>query len=157
MALLTRLRTQDEKDPSGLPGLMTLAVAVGFLGAGVLGMLLTGFDPDRERFVLWVFRVNLLHNVVHLLFGLLGLAWWRSLTNARLYGLVLLAGYGVVLLWGLIFVNYDNTEPNALALNSGDNVLHLALVVAGALIWRWQVPGSNEARREAEDTYRPQR
>ncbi|WP_165865635.1 DUF4383 domain-containing protein [Vallicoccus soli] len=157
MALLTRLRTQDETDPSGLPGLLTLAVGAGFLAVGVLGLVLTGFDPDRERWVLWLFRVNLLHNVVHLLFGVLGLLMWRSLTNARLYGLVLLVGYGAVLVWGLVFANYEDTGPNALALNSWDNVLHLLLVVAGALIWRWQVPASNEARRPAEDEYRPQR
>lgn len=61
-----------------------------FLLIGLLGLFTPGgmgmeSDPQRAPHLLGLFPVNLLHNVVHLLFGVWGLAAARSWSGARAY------------------------------------------------------------------------
>jgi hypothetical protein len=60
-----------------------------FLLVGVLGFLASGMsmesDPALAPRLLGLFPVNALHNVVHLLFGVWGLAASRTSSGAELY------------------------------------------------------------------------
>lgn len=112
------------------------AAAVGavFLLVGILGfipgittnysdMTFAGHRSDAK--LLGIFEVSVLHNIVHLLFGLAGLALARAWDTARLY---LLAGgviYLVLWLYGLL-VDKD-TSANFVPVNSADDWLHLVL------------------------------
>jgi hypothetical protein len=96
-----------------VPGLTTDYGTMGAAGHGSMAMLLG------------IFQVSVLHNVVHLLFGVVGLAMSRTAAGARTY----LVGGGVIylVLWlyGLLI---DQSSPaNFVPVNTADNWLHLLL------------------------------
>lgn len=113
-----------------------LAVGLVFLVVGVLGFIpgiTTDYDMlsfaghHSEAKLLGVFNVSVVHNFVHLLFGLLGVALHLTFNGARGY----LIGGGVVYLllfvYGLL-VDHDSAA-NFVPLNSADNWLHLVLAI----------------------------
>jgi hypothetical protein len=111
-----------------------LAVSVVFLLVGLLGfipgvttdygsMAFAGHHSDAH--LLGVFQVSILHNIVHLLFGALGLAMARTVPNARLYLIGGGAIYLVLWLYGLV-VGQDS-GANFVPVNSADDWLHLVL------------------------------
>lgn len=114
----------------------TLVVAATFLLVGVLGFIpglttdyesLDWWGHDSEAMLLGIFQVSVLHNVVHLLFGIAGLASLGSDRAARTY---LLAGGSIYLLlwlWGLFLS--DDHEGNVVPLNNADDWLHFALAI----------------------------
>ncbi|WP_406072240.1 DUF4383 domain-containing protein [Micromonospora sp. NBC_01638] len=117
--------------------LVALVVAGAFLLIGVLGFI-PGITTDygELRFaghhsgarLLGLFQVSILHNAVHLLFGLAGLVLSRSVAGARLF----LAGGGAIYLalwlYGLAIEAIDpEGRANILPVNDADNWLHLAL------------------------------
>ena len=118
-------------------GIVFLAVGIlGFVpgvnqmhGADTHGGTLTVTGPGHGN-LLGLFHVNVLHNVVHLLFGVTGLVLARTVTGARGF----LVGGGVVylVLWiyGLI-VDHDSAA-NFVPVNGADNWLHLLLGVGMA-------------------------
>ena len=80
---------------------LALVFGVVFLAAGVLGFIpgittnlgdikFAGNDSPSE--LLGIFQVSILHNIVHLLFGIAGIALSRSWESARTY----LLGSGVI-------------------------------------------------------------
>lgn len=75
--------------------------------------------------LLGIFGVNWLHNIVHLLFGIAGLAMAKTHSQARVY----LTGGGVIylVLWVYGMAIDLTSSANFVALNSADNWLHLAL------------------------------
>ncbi|MFC4019855.1 DUF4383 domain-containing protein [Micromonospora sp. GCM10011542] len=117
--------------------LATLAVAGVFLLIGILGFIpgiTTDYDQlsfaghHSEADLLGLFQVSILHNALHLLFGLAGLVMARSLAGSRLY----LAGGGALYLglwlYGLAVEAVDeDSVVNLLPINNADNWLHLAL------------------------------
>jgi hypothetical protein len=122
-------------------------VAIVFLAVGVLGFV-PGITTDYSSMgaagtgsmamLLGVFQVSVLHNIVHLLFGVVGLALSRTASGARNF---LIGGgivYAVLFLYGL-FVPMGS-QANFVPLNSADNWLHLLLAVGmvglGVLIGR---------------------
>ena len=114
---------------------LALLVGLAFLAAGVAGFFVTGFDGwiDRDTGqTLLGLEVNPLHNVVHLVIGLAGLALWWTLSGARTFGLLLFLGYGAAFVYGLFAV--DNTDLNILSLNTADNWFHLSSAVVGLVI-----------------------
>lgn len=117
---------------------LALIIGAVYTLVGIAGFFVTGFDgfaaPEGE--LLLGFEVNPLHNIVHLIIGLAGLALSNRLDRARLYGWLLAAGYGLTFLYGLFVANSD--EPgNFLALNTADNWLHLVSALAGLAIALW--------------------
>ena len=124
--------------------LQTVALLFGivFLLVGILGFI-PGITSDApgdfagdgsEAKLLGIFQTSILHNIVHLLFGLAGLALARTWDGARLF----LIGGGVVYLalWVLGLVGGAEWVP----VNDSDNWLHFVLGVtmvgAGFLLSR---------------------
>lgn len=112
-------------------------VLVGLLGFAVTsGVGLAAVEGEK----LIVFEVNPLHNVVHLLVGVLLLLGSRSVASARAVNTTV---GGVYLLVGLLGLFLVGTSFDILALNGADNVLHLA---SAALLL---VVGLSQDRRPA--------
>ncbi|MEU8301658.1 DUF4383 domain-containing protein [Micromonospora sp. NPDC048909] len=110
------------------------AVAVLFLLIGLLGFLpgvTSGYGDLRfaghhsGAMLFGAFQVSVLHNLVHLLFGVVGLAMARTVTNARTYLVGGGAIYLVLWLYGLVVDR--GSGANFLPLNDADNWLHLGL------------------------------
>lgn len=130
-------------------------VAVVFLLVGIAGFipgLTTGYDGmtfaghESTAMLLGVFHVSILHNIVHLLFGIVGLAMARTAPGAVNY----LIGGGVVyaLLW-LYGLLVDHESPaNFVPVNGADNWLHLGLAI-GMLGLGFALRGSASRRRTA--------
>jgi hypothetical protein len=129
--------------------LLALAIGVVYTLVGIAGFFVTGFDnfaAETDKTLLG-FEVNPLHNIVHLVIGLAGLALWRRLDTARTYGWLLAAGYGLAFLYGLFAVG--NRDINFLSLNGADNILHLVSALAGVAIALW--PAERTARGNIAD------
>lgn len=105
---------------------VALVYGVVFLVVGVLGFI-PGITVGGE-YLLGIFGVNALHNVIHLLFGVLGIA--AALTGwSRPY----LQGVGVIYLLLVVlgfipglYVGHDMLL-DLVHINLADNLLHLAL------------------------------
>ncbi|MFF5635830.1 DUF4383 domain-containing protein [Streptomyces sp. NPDC012825] len=124
-----------------------LAVGAVFLLVGVLGFVpgvTTHYDTmefaahHSEAKLLGVFQVSVLHNIVHLLFGVAGLALARSVGTARNYLVVGGAVYLVLWLYGML-VDHDSAA-NFVPVNTADNWLHfflgIGMIALGFLLGR---------------------
>lgn len=114
--------------------LASAAVAAVFVLVGVLGFI-PGITTDYDRMefaghmseaeLLGLFQVSILHNIVHLLFGAVGLAVGRTAVGARVFLIGGGAIYLVLWIYGLVV---DKTsDANFVPLNSADDWLHLGL------------------------------
>jgi hypothetical protein len=132
-------------------------VSVVFIAVGVLGFIpgiTTDFDTitfaghDSDAMLLGIFQVSVLHNIVHLLFGVVGLALARTATGARNF----LIGGGLVylLLWVYGLVVDESSDANFVPLNDADDWLHLVLaagmILLGLLLGR-SLPARNRSVR----------
>jgi hypothetical protein len=116
----------------------TLAMVVGavFLLVGILGFvpgITTNYDSlefaghQSDAKLIGIFEVSVLHNIVHLLFGVAGLALARRGITAAYY---LIGGgivYFVVWIYGLVVG--EESKANFVPLNTADNWLHFLLAV----------------------------
>ena len=84
--------------------------------------------PASDALLLGVFQVSILHNIVHLLFGVAGLLMGRTPGQARAYLLYGGAIYLVLWLYGLLIGH--ETAANFVPVNTADNWLHFLLGVA---------------------------
>jgi arginine exporter protein ArgO len=138
------MRATDDPAPGAPGGLdsmsavqkATIAVAAVFVVIGVLGFIpgvttnydqLDWFGPESEALLLGVFQVSILHNLVHLGFGVLGVAAARAMSSSRMFLIGGGALYAVLWLYGLV-VDKDS-EANFVPLNTADDWLHLVLAV----------------------------
>jgi len=136
-------------ETAGRTTVQKAAFAVGavFLLVGILGFIpgittdydqLTFASHESQAKLLGIFQVSILHNVVHLLFGIAGLAMSRAWASARTY----LVGGGVVylVLWLYGLIIDQESAANFVPVNSADNWLHLLLgigmVAVGVLLGR---------------------
>jgi hypothetical protein len=116
--------------------LRTAAAVVGavFLLVGVLGFIpgITSSYSDlgfaghtSNAKLLGIFQVSVLHNIVHLLFGIAGLALSRTRDGARTF----LVGGGVIylVLWLYGLVVGQQSSANFVPVNTADDWLHFVL------------------------------
>jgi hypothetical protein len=113
------------------------AVAIAFLGVGVLGFIpgiTTGYGSmefaghESEAMLLGIFQVSILHNIVHLLFGAVGLMMARTASGARTFLIGGGAVYLVLWLYGLLIGKEG--AANFVPLNAADDWLHFVLGAA---------------------------
>ncbi len=115
---------------SSVNRLLGYVLGIVFLLIGALGFTVTGGVgfAEQDGNTLLGFEVNPLHNIVHLLVGVvLLLGATRGVAAARAANTAI---GGTYLLVGIIGLFILNSEANILALNSADNVLHLVSAVA---------------------------
>ena len=118
--------------------LRTAAMVVGavFLLVGVLGFIpgiTTDYDTivfaghESEALLIGVFQVSILHNIVHLIFGLAGVLMARTASGARTY----LVGGGVIylVLWVYGLLVGEMSSANFVPVNTADDWLHFVLGV----------------------------
>ncbi len=111
-----------------------LLVGIVFLAVGVLGFVpgittsygdMNFIGEGSEAKLLGLFQVNVVHNIVHLLFGIVGIALTRTWGGARTF---LIGGgivYGVLWIYGVVIDL--GSEANFVSINTADNWLHLGL------------------------------
>jgi hypothetical protein len=118
----------------------SMVVGAVFLLVGVLGFIpgiTTNYDSlglathHSEALLFGVFQVSVMHNLVHLAFGIVGVVAGRSPRASR--GFLIIGGivYLVLFLYGLIVPM--NSAANFVPVNTADNVLH-AVLGAGMIV-----------------------
>ena len=125
---------------------VAMLVGLVFLLVGILGFIpgitsnyddlkFAGHNSDAQ--LLGIFDTSILHNIVHLLFGVAGLALARTWDGARSF---LIGGfiYLVLFVYGAIW--HGEKGSNWIPMNWADNILHLALgagmIVLGFVLGR---------------------
>jgi hypothetical protein len=127
-----------------------LVVGVVFLLVGIAGFIpgltthldmLTWAGHHSGSQLFGVFAVSVLHNLVHLAFGVVGILAARHFRHSRAYLIGGGAIYAVLWLYGLV-IDRD-AAANFVPLNDADNWLHLGLAVGmialGALLGRYAI------------------
>jgi hypothetical protein len=108
---------------AGVFGVIFIVVALlGFITPGGMAMAMA---PDTGL-LLGVFQVNLLHNIVHLLFGVWGLAAARSWGGSKSYFTIAGAIYAVLTCVGFLSPSGFGLVP----LGGNDIWLHAVLAIA---------------------------
>ena len=115
---------------------IAMLVGVVFLLVGILGFIpgitdnagdikFSGNESEAE--LLGIFQTSILHNIVHILFGIAGLAMARTWDGARTF----LIGGGVIylVLWIYGLVVSTDSGSNFVPMNDADDWLHFALGV----------------------------
>lgn len=111
-------------------------VGATFILVGILGFIpgittnydeLTTFDHEGAK-LLGIFGVNIIENIVHILFGVVGIMMSRTWSGARTF----LIGGGLiyVVLWLFGLVIDKDSSANFMGLNSESDWLHLVLGIA---------------------------
>lgn len=104
---------------------VAMVFGVVFLLVGILGFI-PGATPDHE--LLGIFHVDTVHNIVHLLSGLLALG--LASMGAK-YGKTYLVGFGAVYaLVAVVGLVQGDTVLGLFDVNAADNLLHVVLAVA---------------------------
>ena len=144
MVTSTTTPTRSRRTP--VEGAATVVGAV-FLLVGILGFVpgittdygqMTFAGHDSGAMLLGLFMVSILHNVVHLLFGVAGLAMGRTYDGAKSF----LIGGGIIylVLWLYGVVVDHHSGANFVPVNNADDWLHLLLglgmVVLGVVLTR---------------------
>jgi hypothetical protein len=113
----------------------TVAAAV-FLVVGIAGFIpgiTTDYDSmkfaghESMAMLLGIFCVSILHNIVHLLFGIVGFVLARTPGGAVQYLIGSGVIYAVLWLYGLL-IDQDSAA-NFVPINTADNWLHFVLAV----------------------------
>jgi hypothetical protein len=145
------------KDRSTVQSAALLAGIV-FLVVGILGFVpgvtthygdLSFAGHGSGAKLLGIFQTSILHNIVHLLFGLVGIAMARSWEGARTF----LIGGGVVYLVLFVYglLAHGDSSANFIPVNSADNVLHVAfgvtMIALGVTLGRKLIPTDRTATR----------
>lgn len=136
----------------------TVALAVGilFLVVGILGFVpgittntgdLASHGHHSEAMLLGIFQVSVLHNVVHIVFGIVGIA---ASVATRFVPAYLIGGgvvYAILTVFGLV-VDQDS-DANFVPLNTADNWLHAFLTVGmiGLGVWIARLLGRTPGER----------
>jgi hypothetical protein len=117
--------------------ILALVVGATFLLVGILGFIpgitthysdMKFASHDSDSKLLGLFQVSILHNIVHILFGLAGLYLWRTMSGAQTF----LIGGGIIYIALGIYGSAveHGSDANFVPVNGADNVLHLVLGAA---------------------------
>ena len=118
-----------------------LVLGIVFLIVGIAGFVPGMTVPHEHPDVtvksglgleLSLFPVNVLHNIVHLLFGVWGLLAARSAAGARTYGRSVAIIYALLAVMGVISAGNLHTTFGLIPLYSHDVWLHILLAAVGA-------------------------
>lgn len=113
-----------------------LAVGIVFLIVGIAGFIpgltepmesLEGAGADSEALLMGLFQVSVLHNIVHLLFGVVGVAVAARAPASRNF--LIWGGVVYIALWVFGLFVLQAPEANFVPVNAADNWLHLVLGV----------------------------
>ena len=117
-----------------------LIFGIVFLAVGVLGFVPGMVQPSMGDHdvsmtqnygdLLGLFPVNLLHNIVHVLFGLWGILAYKSLAGARTYFRAVAIIYALLTVMGL--VPALNTTMGLIPIYGNDVWLHALLALVAA-------------------------
>jgi len=117
-----------------------IVLGVAFLLAGIAGFVPSPPPPDAlpltvEQYhglALGMFPVNVLHNAVHLLFGVLGIMAGRGIgMSARGYAKMVAVAYGLLVLLGLLPAT--QTTFGMIPIYGNDVWLHGAIALVSAV------------------------
>jgi len=110
-----------------------LAGASGFI-PGMLHPVPAGAPPLTVTagygFVMGLLPVNILHNLVHVLFGILGVAAYAGVFAPRVYAQIVAVAYGLLVILGLLPATY--TLFGLIPIYGNDVWLHLVLGAVAA-------------------------
>ena len=118
------MNTTSQKLAAVFGVVFILVAIVGFIAPG--GMAMQPTDPATAAKALGIFPVNLLHNVVHLLFGVWGLAASRSWGGSKQFFTIAGVIYAVLTIVGFLSPSGFNLVP----LGGSDIWLHCLLAIA---------------------------
>jgi Domain of unknown function (DUF4383) len=113
---------------------VAMLIGVVFILVGILGFIpgiTTNFDDitfagnESGAELLGIFQVSILHNIVHGLFGIVGLYLARTIDGARTFLIGGGAIYLALALYGIVIGT--DSGANFVPLNGADNVLHILL------------------------------
>jgi hypothetical protein len=118
-----------------------LVLGIVFLLAGASGFMPAMLQPvpadapplavaEGYGLVMGLLPVNLLHNLVHLLFGLLGVAAFAGMFAPRVYAQIVAVAYGLLVVLGLFPATH--TLFGLVPIYGNDVWLHLALGAVAA-------------------------
>jgi hypothetical protein len=132
------------RNPASMSALVVGAV---FLLVGILGFIpgvTTDYDMmsfaghDSMAKLLGLFQVSVLHNIVHLLFGVAGIALARTARTAA--GYLMAGGVVYLVLWIYGLIVDQASQANFVPLNTPDNwqhfVLGLGMIALGLFAFR---------------------
>jgi|SRR5688572_27040304 len=122
-----------------------MIMGIAFLLVGILGFIpgvnqLHGDDLAAEGLrvggpghgmLLTLFHVNLLHNLVHVVFGVMGLAMARRYDTARLYARIVAVSYALFVVLGLLPDPF-NTVFGLVPIHGNNVWLHGIIALAAA-------------------------
>ena len=144
------LRSDDTADGEARSGHRNLARTLARLfGITFLLVGIAGFIPgitselgnikfagdESEAELLGLFQTSVLHNIVHLLFGIAGLVMaqrWDRASNYLLGGGII---YLLLFVYGLFVGKDDEDGANFLPVNNEDDILHLLLGLGLLASW----------------------
>lgn len=141
--------TTDQQKTAERTPIQAVALVVGavFLVVGGLGFVpgvtanydqMTFAGHHSGALLLGLFAVSVLHNIVHLVFGVAGVLSARKFSTSRAYLVLGGAIYAVLWLYGVVVPAEDTV--NFVPINAADNWLHLGLAIvmlaAGILLGR---------------------
>jgi hypothetical protein len=131
---MSQTRTTTSRSRRAPVQTAALVVGIVFLAVGILGFIpgittnyesLTAWSHHSQALLLGVFQVSILHNIVHLIFGVAGVLMARTISGARNYLVVGGAIYLVLFVYGLIVGS--ESPANFVPVNLADDILHLVL------------------------------
>lgn len=138
-----------------------LIVGIMFLLAGILGFIPTFVAPPIDESIalavdqgygslLGLFPINILHNIVHLTVGILGIVSFGSHKNARIFSQGLAIFYGALAIMG--FIPGLNSTFGLIPIYSNDIWLH-ALTALLATYFGFKQPDEQTMAGETQKDY----
>lgn len=117
-----------------------VALGVVFLAAGILGFVPALLSPPEGGpdlmvdqgygLLLGLFPVNVIHNLIHLAFGVWGVVAWKSFAASRVYARSVAVIYAIVAVMGLLPVL--STAFGLAPLYGHDIWLHAVIAIVSA-------------------------